>query len=84
MSDDNEDDETGLEGEQQYVWIENLLDNVIMIDIRKMKQKRGDDVEWVLSISWWNEEEWKVEERSGVEDEFTFRGNVRVAKVIIC
>lgn len=84
MNDDNEDDETGLEGERQYVWIEKLLDNVIMIDIRKMKQKRGDDVNWILSISWWNEEEWKVEESSGAEDKFMFLGNVRVAKVIIC
>ena len=45
-----------------------------------MKQKRGDDVDWLLR----KEEEWKVLERSGEEDAFMFLGNVRVANVTIC
>lgn len=41
----DDDDETGLAGERQCVWIEQILDGVIMIDISKMKQQRGDGVD---------------------------------------
>lgn len=49
-SDDDDDDETGLEGDRQCVWIEKTLDDVAMIGISKMKQKRGDGVD--LSECW--------------------------------